>query len=973
MLSLRLSVALLATASFMVLAQSGFAAESPPADAAAPGAEPAPATRDAGVGRIVGHVTTVRGQKPVPGAMVRIRENGFQASTGDDGIYAFDNLTPGVYNVVVTAPNGQDFPQRLTVTAGAETRTELKADVPASALEALVVLAQRTPKGVARLVQKEAPNLVNVQTYQEIRKLPDISTAEAARRVPGVSLETDEGEGRYVNCRGLDADLNGTTFGGLRLPPTNNASPFGGYRAVTLDSIPIGLVGALTITKSNVPSQDAEALGCTIEITPKTAPRGGQPFVQGNIGSGYEPLRGTAITDAAITAGGHFGGPDGFFDSGPFSIVLTAAYYEDRRGFDDVEPAYFNDPQHDPVNFPTPRPYGAINNIQQRDYELNRKRHGYGIDLGYEPNPNNKWYIRAFDAGYGERYKRPYLSVSPDGNVTTLPDGRIQDTLTGSSAIQKNFRDEFESSRDRIFVAGGRNQFGANIIDYRVGYTEGTWHKPYDVNSFFTLDPTLAANSTITYNSSGPGHVPVYTIAGAPYTDPAGFTLVGMSNSTADNFDKELSFAGNYERLADLFGSHDGSFKFGFNARIRHKRTSVQQFSYPNVPDPANPITLASVASSGNESYYNGIYQNNVDIAPGYLQSKLGYGVVQPGDQISADQQYLDAHEDIYAGYAQYQATWGKLGLIAGVRVERTEDRSNAFGTATQDGVTSAFPVSAQHSYTNAFPSVQLRYEIQPDLIARATYSSTIARPGFNQSNISLSVDLGSGIISQGNPNLLPATANSFDVSIEKYLPGAGIISAGFFYKDITNYIVPRTIIGGTVPGGVPFHHSGNLQFLTFSNAGKSYARGVELNFDHKFTNLPGLFGGLGVSANFTYVDSRFEIRPGEFSPLPSTSKYTYNTAVFYEMGPLSARLSLYSASADLFGFGADKTSDVFNATRTSMDFGGGYKINDHLNVYFNAKNLLNTPHAFYQGTPDRPIQREFYQQTYQLGVRFDY
>ena len=83
--------------------------------------------------------------------------------------------------------------------------------------------------------------------------------------------------------------------------------------------------------------------------------------------------------------------------------------------------------------------------------------------------------------------------------------------------------------------------------------------------------------------------------------------------------------------------------------------------------------------------------------------------------------------------------------------------------------------------------------------------------------------------------------------------------------------------------------------------------------------------------------------------------------------------MSAYSTSADLFGIGTDKTSDVFNATRTSMDFGGSYAVRDHWVLYFAAKNLLNTPHAFYQGTPDRPIQREFYDQTYTLGVRFDY
>jgi TonB-dependent receptor len=532
-------------------------------------------------------------------------------------------------------------------------------------------------------------------------------------------------------------------------------------------------------------------------------------------------------------------------------------------------------------------------------------------------------------------------------------------------------RDEYESSRDLVFVVGGKNVFGPNTIDYRVGYTEGTYHKPYDYNSTFTLDPSLAANSTITYSNTGPGNVPRYTIANAPYTDPTNFFLTGFQNSTAENFDRELSFAGNYKRLADFLGSEDGALQAGFSARLRHKRTTAQPRSYSSLPN----LSLASsgVACSGNETYYDGLYQNNVDICPGFLQSQLGSGQVAPGDQISAQQQYLDAREDIYAGYAEYSARWDRFSFIAGVRVEHTEDRSNAFGTSVDtNGVVTVFPVSARHNYTNAFPSVQLRYEVQPDLIARATYSSTIARPGFNQSNVSLSVDLGSGIVTQGNPNLKPAYANSFDVTLEKYLPNAGIISVGLFYKDISSYILPGVLLNQQIPG-LPFFHGGTLQLITFTNGGGSYARGVELNFDHRFAELPGLWSGLGLSANFTYVDSHIEIRPGEFSQLPSASAYTYNAAIFYEKGPLNLRLSAYSTSADLFGIGSDKTSDVYNATRTSMDFGGSYAFQAHWQVYFNAKNLLNTPHAFYEGTKDRPIQREFYLQTYQLGFRFDY
>jgi TonB-dependent receptor len=939
-------------------------------------ARPPAAKTAAQQGSVVGHVLSGRDGKPAGGAQVEIQGTFLRATTDPQGAYAITGVPPGVYVIEATTQGGQEAETKVTVAPGATVTADINTAL-GKAVDELVVLAQRAPIAVARLVQKEAPNVINVQTIQEIQKLPDITTAEAVRRIPGISLEMDEGEGRYVNIRGLDADLNSTTFGGLRLPPTNNASPFGGYRAVTLDSIPIGIVGAITVTKSNLPSQDAEALGGTIEITPRTAPPGGQPFLQGNIGTGYEPLRGTAVTDLGISMGGHFGGPDGFFSPGPFSIVLTGSYYEDGRGFDDVEPAYINDPKV--------APYKALSEIQQRDYELNRKRHAFGISLGYEPDANNSWYIRAFDAGYTERYKRPYLDLLPDKNVVSLPNGQLQDTLQAPGAIQMSFRDEDETSRDRVFVAGGRNQFGDNIIDYRVGYTEGTYHKPYDYNSAFTLDPAYTTGSTIAYNNTGPGNVPVYTLAGAPYTNPTHYVLTGFNNSTADNFDREVSVAGDYQRLANLFGSTDGSFQAGFSVRLRHKRTTAQPRAYATATDPVTGLTIIPdpsgspiglVQASGgapSETYYAGLYHNAPDIAPGYLQSILGSGTVGPAEQISADQQYLDAREDIIAGYAEYQATWGKFGFIAGVRVENTNDRSNAFGTAIDaSGVTTVFPVSAHNSYINAFPSVQLKYTIQPDLIARATYSSTLARPGFNQSNVSLSVDLGSDTVTQGNPNLKPAYANSFDVTLEKYLPNAGIISAGLFYKDISNYILPSVLLNQPLPG---FPSIGDhFMFITFSNAqGNSYARGVELNYDQKFTSLPGLFSGLGLAANFTYVDSRIQIRPGQYSSLPSASAYTYNVALFYEKGPVNMRLAAYSTSADLFGIGSSYSSDVYNATRTSMDFGASYAFRPHWQMYFAAKNLLNTPHAFYEGTKDRPIQREFYLQTYLLGFRFDY
>lgn len=932
-------------------------------------ADPAPLTiTDSAVFGTVSGRVTLENALPAIGGHVVVKETGQSAPVASDGSYSL-SLPPGDHQLIFEpADHGVQVVRHVKIEAGAAVRENV-------GFGETVALGKMVVKGsgriylspeTARVTQQNAPNLVTILTFQEIRKLPDVTVAEAVQRAPGISLERDEGEGRYVNIRGFDADLNSTTFGGLRLPPTNNASPWGGYRAVTLDSIPLGLVGAITITKSNLPSQDAEDLGGTIEITPKTAPPGVAPFIQGNVGSGYEPLRNTPIYDFAVTAGGHFGGKgkSAFFGEGPFSIVATLSYYDDQRGIDDVEPGYFNTASH-----PDPQ-YWALSNLQQRDYELHRKRHSVGIDLGYQPDGRNSYYIRAFDAGYTERYKRQFLNLNPDGNVGTLPDGTLQDTLNGATAIQKAFRDEKETATDRIVTAGGRNTFGSGVLDYRVGYVAGTYDKSYDYNSTFNYVPPAPSNATITYSPTGQGHTPLYKIAGADYLNPANYALApGFSNGTAYNFDKEFSFVANQELFVHWFHTDSESLKFGASARLRHKGEAAQPYSYATLP--ALPLTQA--AAGAHETYYSGQYQNGVDIIPGYLQSQFGSGSIAPSDAAAALQQYLDAREDVYAGYVQYRMGLGKLCLTGGVRVENTVDHTQSFATGV-DGLGNplpAVPVRGHKSYTHAFPGLQVKYQIKPDLVARATYSSTLARPGFNQMTPSTSFDLGSLTVTTGNPNLKAATANSFDLSLEKYLNAAGILSVSLFDKEISNYIVPNALTGQPAPAYLNIHDP--VLLVTFTNAGASYARGIEFNWDQRFPELPGFLSGLGAGFNYTYVDSNYEIRPGEHAPLPSSSKKTWNATIYYEKGPLALRLAASHVSADLFAIGSDKTGDLYNSARTSLDFGSSYAFNPNWVFYFNVKNLLNTPHAFYQGTPDRPIQREFYRQTYQAGLRFDF
>src|SRR5690348_1812526 len=109
----------------------------------------------------------------------------------------------------------------------------------AQTLETVTVTASKLQ---AAEIKKDAPNVLDAYSVEQIRSLPDSNAAEALQRLPGIQMESDTGEGRFINIRGLDADLNGTTYDGVRLTASNPSSPQGGARAVAFDAFPAGIL-----------------------------------------------------------------------------------------------------------------------------------------------------------------------------------------------------------------------------------------------------------------------------------------------------------------------------------------------------------------------------------------------------------------------------------------------------------------------------------------------------------------------------------------------------------------------------------------------------------------------------------------------------------------------------------------------------------------------------------------------------------
>jgi len=847
---------------------------------------------------------------------------------------------------------------------GTATATGQDGKLPSKdALEEVTILAQRTTAEIARAAQLQAPNLINLTTATEMARLPDVNTGEAVRRIPGISLETDTGEGRYINIRGLDADLNSTTFGGLRLPPTNNSSPSGAARAVAFDSIPIGFVGAITVTKSNLPEQDAEALGGTIDITPKTAPSDGRPFVDTKLGTGYEVERKTWITDVAASAGTRFGGSAGGYQ--PFSVLVVGSLYTDRRGIDDAE-AGFIDNQSGGV------PDKAFAGFEQRYYQYHRERHGYGIDFGFAPDENNKYFARYYDAGYSETVQRNRLSWNYSGAPTVDPanPNGFLDTATFS----KTLRDEKEYLDSKVFAVGGRNLFSGNTLDYHVGYTKGSYDKPYDYNASFN-NPALA---NVSYDNTTQPNWPVVkvlpgTAANGTVTvnpaAPAGYVLTGMRNQVQHSDDHEWGIGANLTIPTHFTDRVNEQIKIGLNARIRDKTGDQTSYSLANVPT----VPLGSVVYGGNILYYQDHYYNGPNIDANALRAiyAANGGAVTGGtpDPLSL----VHDKEDIYAGYGQYQFGFGALGVVAGARVEATKATYAGYKDDASSGTDVISPVSTDRSYANFFPTAQARYEFTPHLIGRLAISSTIARPGFQQVTATTTVD-NSGNIVTGNPDLKPTTATGFDVAIEHYLPHAGIASLGLFEKELSNYIVNNVqqVAGGQQKSG---GNLGIIDIVSYANAPTAHLLGVEVNYVNHFQDaLPGAWGGLGLSANWTWVQSKYKIRPGEDSLLPSTSRNTGNIEALYDLDGVHLSLGAYYTSRNIFGVGGSAALDIWTQERLSMDFGSQWQINEPCGVYLNVKNLTNTPLKFTEGpSENRVIQREFYSTTIQAGVTYKF
>ena len=305
----------------------------------------------------------------------------------------------------------------------------------------------------------------------------------------------------------------------------------------------------------------------------------------------------------------------------------------------------------------------------------------------------------------------------------------------------------------------------------------------------------------------------------------------------------------------------------------------------------------------------------------------------------------------------------------AGMRVVKTDQTSIGY---VQDS-TGSRAATLNNSYRNFLPSLNTRLHLNEDVQVRFGYSKTMTRPNFT--DMAAHVQLNPNIPSQydangrptgssGNPYLKPMTATSYDLTLEDYWGTSNMAFLGLFKKDIDGYLA-----GGTEPmnfGGVIY------DIGTSINLGKGSVKGIEAGFTQFFDFLPDPFKGFGIQANYTYVDSKVELKPGTLIPLPKLSKNSYNLIGLYEKGPLQARLAYNWRSSYLDQING---SGVFGANQyaapySSLDASVSYQINKIFTLSADAVNLRNSMYHTYVERPSGGLLWQLNDRRYSVSLK---
>ena len=909
---------------------------------------------------ITGRVVDGQGRHGFQGASVRVLETGREVVTGDDGRFNLAGLAAGDYTLEIRYVGAA--PVQRTIQVG-EPGIAVDDIVLASAVggatdfDRILVVGQAAGQAAALSQQRSTDNITNVVSADAIGQFPDQNVAESLARVPGISLQRDQGEGRFVVIRGMSPELNSTTINGVRV-----AAPEDDSRAVNLDVISSDLLEGIVVTKTVTPDMDGDTIGGNVEIRSVTAfDRGGFSYSLRGEGS-YNELRSRTSPRLAGTITNLFSVGDGIDNLG---VAASLSWFKRDLASDGIETAGWPE-----IEGPDGSELRGLEEGEQRDYVLTRERLSAALNFDYRPDGNNEYYLRTMYS----RFADDEVQLS---NVYLFEEGDVAE-LTPTSGLFEGAGverlDEARKETQEIFsaVLGGRNLLENWTLDYSAAYSFANEDDPFALDAAY-----IGEDMTIGYDASDYRRPNMFGV-GPGFSDAGEYALDEMVLENSFTEETETAFAINARRELE-FGGNPGFVKFGGKARLRDKMADVNAWIYEGFGD---DYTLADFALPNGTHYPFGDFNPAGDTAAVhrfFRNNRSGFELADEDSMIDSLIEDYELTEDIYAAYVMGGVDIGEVRLIGGVRYEDT--RYRATGTQFRideesgDGDPVLVPISAGKDYSDVLPALHVRWQPSERTVVRAAWTNSLSRPGFGAASPGqvIEIEEDDGEFERnaevGNPDLDPMRSSNLDVQFEYYPGNIGVFSAGVFYKDIENFFVTADVAGAPPWEGFD-------EVISTINGGDAELWGLELAWTRRFSNLPAPWDGLLVSANYTHVDSEAWL-PGRSDPitLPGQSDNVANLSLGYEKNGLSLRLAATWRDGyfDEIDDMEDPAFDRYLSSHTQVDFMGSWFVTANTQVYLNLINLTDEPLHAYFARPRHLSQFEQYGMTAEVGIRFTY
>ncbi|MBP5087022.1 TonB-dependent receptor [Pseudomonas chlororaphis] len=803
--------------------------------------------------------------------------------------------------------------------------------------EHLEVVGQAASIDQALKEQRSADTIKSVVHADGVGQLPDENVAEAAQRLPGISVERDQGEGRFVSVRGLGPDLNSVTINGTLVP-----APESKRRAVALDVLPSELVQSLSVIKTLTPDMDANSLGGTVDVQSLSAFDHKGLFYTGSSEASYDQNTHQTSPKFSGAISDRFSLGDGIDN---FGVAAALSWQKRDFGSDNVETGGAWDFEQ-----------GAkLQELELRDYDISRERAGGGLNFDYKPDDLSSYYLRTLYSRYKDSETRNAASLE-------FAEPQAAGEL-GDAEGKRKLKQREETQEIQSYVFGGERMFGLWTLSGQAGYSRSSEDSPGHIaNAVFEGSDDFADSGFYDNDKPRP-------IVGQGFYNPSNFSLDKVDWEKQRTTDTEKNLRLDLARDYDLSG-YASQVKFGGKVSRRNKDNDLDAWVYKDFDELGFSDEQLNLSrfQKGSVDYRLGRFGPGISASS--IKQLIG-GLDRDAffDETESRVNDFKIREDINAGYLMNTVDIDDWRFIAGLRYEGTE--FEAKGTGATDGEFQS--TETKRRYHHWLPGLHARYQLDKNTQLRAAWTKAVVRPTFGQLAPGFVID--DDEASFGNPDLKPLESSNLDLGIEHFMGRAGTVSAFVFYKDIKNFVYNTDLAGTGAWSNFSEAH-------TFANGDSAKLYGLELAYSQKFDWLPAPWNGLLLGANATFSSSDAEIKGFDAASgvnrkrsidLPNQSDTVGNLMLGWENDKLSLRLSANYKSDYLYELASinDKAHDLHVDAQTFVDFSARYSLTKSLQLSFEAQNLTDEPYFVYTGHRSYNGQYEEYGPTYKLGLTF--